>query len=150
MTEAARAREIAEAVGVGMFERDRTAKKLGIGLVSIAPGEAVMTMTVADDMVNGHDICHGGLTFTLADTCFAYACNSRNRISLAQTASISFIRAARKGDMLTATGRAAHQGGRSGIYDISVTDQEGRLIALFRGNSRTIEGEVVEGLGREP
>lgn len=138
--------EIAHKVGAGMYERDYAAQKLGIRLEAIGPGWAVMTMEVAGDMVNGHDIGHGGFIFALADTCFAYACNSYNRVTVAQHCDISFLKAARRGDVLTATGREAHRAGRNGVYDISVTDQDGEMVALFRGNSRTIEGEVVKDL----
>ena len=124
-------------------------RRLGITLDSIGPGEAVVRMTVAEDMVNGHDIAHGGFTFTLADTCFAYACNSYNRNTVAQHCAITFVKAAREGDVLTATGREVLRSGRSGAYDIVVTDQDGAVVALFRGNSRTIDGEVVPRLGKE-
>lgn len=138
--------EIADAVGAGMYARDYASQTLGIALESIGPGRATMIMTVRGDMVNGHDICHGGLIFTLADSCFAYACNSYNRNAVARHCTITFEKSARRGDMLTATGREVYMGGRNGTYDITVTDQDGAVVALFRGNSRTIEGEVVPGL----
>lgn len=134
---------IAEAVGRGMYARDRAARALGITLTDIAPGTARMTMTVGPDMVNGHDICHGGMIFTLADTAFAYACNSYNHVTVAQTAQISFVSAARAGDLLTADAREISRSGRTGIYDIRVSDQQNRLVALFRGNSYRLSGEVV-------
>ncbi len=138
--------EIAEQVGAGMYARDVAAQKMGISLEAIGPGTAVVRMTVRDDMVNGHDIGHGGFTFTLADTCFAYACNSYNQNAVARQCEIRFTKAARRGDVLTATGREVYHRGRSGVYDITVTDQTGDVVALVRGHSRTIEGEVVPDL----
>ncbi|MCW5730450.1 MAG: hydroxyphenylacetyl-CoA thioesterase PaaI [Alphaproteobacteria bacterium] len=137
---------VAEAVGQGMYARDRAARALGITLDEIAPGLARMRMAVGPDMVNGHDICHGGMIFTLADTAFAYACNSYNHVTVAQTAQISFVSAARAGDLLTAEAREVSRSGRTGIYDIRVSDQRDRLVALFRGNSYRLSGEVVPGL----
>lgn len=137
---------IADAVGAGMYARDYACQALGIALQSIGPGRATMTMSVRGDMVNGHDICHGGMIFTLADSCFAYACNSYNQNAVARHCTITFEKPARLGDVLTAIGREVHMGGRNGTYDIAVTDQDGAVVALFRGNSRTIEGEVVPGL----
>ncbi|MDJ0947985.1 MAG: hydroxyphenylacetyl-CoA thioesterase PaaI [Alphaproteobacteria bacterium] len=138
--------EIADQVGAGMYARDFAAQKMGIRLEAIGPGTAVVTMPVSDDMVNGHDIGHGGFTFTLADTCFAYACNSYNKNAVARHCEISFIKPTRRGDVLTATGREVHKAGRSGTYDITVTDQTGEVVALFRGHSRIVEGEVVPDL----
>jgi acyl-CoA thioesterase len=134
---------LAEAVGRGMYDRDFAAQALGISLLDIRPGYARMSMLVRPDMVNGHDLCHGGLIFTLADTAFAYSCNSHNRNAVAQHCTISFLQPAYKGDLLTAEGVEQSLAGRSGVYDIKVTDQNGKLVALFRGNSRTIKGEVV-------
>jgi acyl-CoA thioesterase len=100
-------------------------------------------MTVTADMVNGLDLCHGGFIFTLADSTFAFACNSYNQRAVAQIATITFIAPARRGDRLTAVAREVASFGRSGIYDIRVTDQHGRLIAEFRGHSRTVKGTHV-------
>lgn len=138
-----RAQRIAEAVGRGMYARDHTAKALGIALEEIAPGRARMRMTVRPDMVNGHDICHGGMTFTLADTAFAYACNSYNRAAVAASCHIVFTAPARRGDVLTAVAEEKALEGRSGVYDIAVTDQNGRGVALFRGHSRRLASKVV-------
>lgn len=138
--------DIAQQVGAGMYERDNAAQKLGIRLIAIGPGTAVMTMRVSEDMVNGHDICHGGFTFALADTCFAYACNSYNKVTVARQCEISFLKAARAGDLLTATGREVHRTSRNGIYDITVTDETGEVVALMRGHSRTLDGEVITGV----
>lgn len=141
---------IAEAVGRGMYERDHAAQSLGIVLDQIAPGRARMSMTVRPDMVNGHAICHGGMIFTLADTTFAYACNSHNDVTVAQTAQITFIAAARSGDRLTAEGVEQSRTGRTGVYDVRVSDQTGRTVALFRGNSYRLKGEVVPQQATQP
>jgi acyl-CoA thioesterase len=137
---------LAEAVGRGMYARDDAARALGIALLEIRPGHARMSMPVRPDMVNGHDICHGGLIFTLADTAFAYSCNAYNRTTVAQHCTITFLAPARRGDLLTAEAEERARSGRNGVYDIRVTNQKGETVALFRGNSRTIEGEVVPGL----
>jgi acyl-CoA thioesterase len=141
--DAGRAQRIADSVGRGMYARDATAKALGIMLDEIAPGRARMRMTVRPDMVNGHDLCHGGMTFTLADTAFAYACNSYNRTAVAASCNIVFTAPAKRGDVLTAVAEEKALEGRSGVYDIAVTDQSGRGIALFRGHSRRLESKVV-------
>jgi acyl-CoA thioesterase len=141
------AQKIADAVGQQMFARDHAAQMLGIKLVEIKPGFARMSMTVRPDMVNGHDICHGGLIFTLADTSFAYACNAGNRATVAQNCAITFLAAARQGDVLTAAAAERHRTRRTGLTDIEVTDQTGKLIAIFRGHSQQLDGEVVPGLG---
>ena len=143
MTETNGAQAIAEAVGRGMYERDHCAIAHGIELVEIAPGYARMTMTVRKDMVNGHDICHGGMTFTLADTAFAYACNAGNEVTVAAACNIVFPAPARLGDVLTAECREVHKRGRAGVYDTTVTNQEGAVIGIFRGQSMRIQGEVV-------
>ncbi|AWK85193.1 hydroxyphenylacetyl-CoA thioesterase PaaI [Azospirillum thermophilum] len=138
------AQRLAEAVGKGMYERDHCSQAHGIELLEIAPGYARMTMTVRKDMVNGHDICHGGMTFTLADTAFAYACNAGNEVTVASGCSIIFPAPARLGDVLTAEARRTHQRGRSGVYDVTVTTQDGTVTGLFRGQSTRIQGSVVD------
>jgi acyl-CoA thioesterase len=125
----------AEAVGRELYARDAASQALGITLEEIRPGYARMKMTVRDDMVNGHDLAHGGLIFTLADSTFAFACNSHNHVTVAQGATIEFVAPGRRGDVLTAEGREQHAAGRTGVYDIKVTSQDGRTIALFRGKS---------------
>jgi len=144
MADPARAQRIADAVGRAMYARDHAARMLAITLVEIAPGRARMTMTVRPDMVNGHDICHGGLTFTLADTAFAYACNAYNHPAVAASCNIVFTAPAKRGDTLTAVAEEKSASGRSGVYDIAVSDQNGRTVALFRGHSRRLDGKVVE------
>jgi acyl-CoA thioesterase len=134
---------IAEAVGSGMYERDRAAQALGITLEAIGPGFARCRMTVREDMVQGHATCHGGLTFTLADSAFAYACNAYNRATVAQGAEIAFLAPARVGDVLSATARERSRSGRTGVYDVEVSNGDGRLVALFRGTSYETRGDVV-------
>lgn len=145
-TEKDAAQRLAEEVGRGMYARDVAARSLGIALLEIRPGYARVSMPVRPDMVNGHDICHGGLIFTLADTAFAYSCNAYNRTAVAQHCMITFLAPARRGDVLAAEAVEQARSGRNGVYDIKVTNQEGEVVAVFRGNSRVIEGEVVPGL----
>jgi acyl-CoA thioesterase len=135
---------LAEACAAAMWVRDQASAGLGMALEAIAPGEAVLTLTVRGDMVNGHDICHGGFIFTLADSAFAYACNSYNVSTVAASCDITFLKTARRGDSLRAAAREVYREGRNGIYDIVVTDQAGAVVAHFRGKSRTIGGPVIE------
>ena len=128
---------LAEAVTAAMWSRDRTAQALGMRIESVGPGRATVRMTVRGDMVNGHHICHGGLIFTLADTAFAYACNEGDQPTVASGADITFTKASHAGDTLTATAVRRWQSGRNGLYDITVTDQHGELVAEFRGRSFT-------------
>ncbi|MGH6906120.1 MAG: hydroxyphenylacetyl-CoA thioesterase PaaI [Geminicoccaceae bacterium] len=137
------AQSVAEAVRTGMYERDRAAQALGIVVEAIGPGTARCRMTVRDDMAQGHGTCHGGLTFTLADTAFAYACNAYNRATVALAAEIAFLAPARAGQVLCATARERSRAGRTGIYDVEVTNGEGTLVALFRGTAYETRGEVV-------
>jgi acyl-CoA thioesterase len=138
------AQALAEASAAAMWARDRASGGLGMAIERIAPGEAVLTMTVRDDMVNGHDICHGGFIFTLADSAFAFACNSYNVSTVAASCDIAFLKAVRLGDTLSAAAYEIYRQGRNGIYDIVVTDQTGTAVAHFRGKSRTIGGPVIE------
>ena len=131
------------AVAAAMWQSDRACQALGMELVSVDLGSAQMVMTVNGDMVNGHGICHGGFLFTLADSAFAYACNSRNLVTVASGARIDFLRPAHLDDQLMATALVVHQGKRSGIYDVTVTNEAGDCIAQFRGNSTTIGDEIV-------
>lgn len=129
-----------------MWTRDNATHALGMTLVSVAPGQAVMRMTVRSDMVNGHHICHGGLIFTLADSAFAYACNSYNLNTVASACSIDFLAPAREGDVLEATAVERSTSGRTGVYDIEVKVLGANTVALFRGKSYRIKGEVIAGL----
>ncbi len=131
---------LAEACARVMWDDDNATRHLDMELVSIAPGEAVIAMDITDAMTNGHGICHGGYMFTLADSAFAFACNSHNQRSVAQHCSVSFIAPAFRGDRLTASAQEVSRRGRSGIYDVRITNQEGEIVAEFRGHSRTIKG----------
>lgn len=135
---------LAELAGRHMYERDTASQALGAKLDSVAPGKAVMTMTVRRDMLNGHRTCHGGFIFALADSTFAFACNSRNLVTVASGCTIDFLAPAFEGDLLTATAVEFSLAGRTGIYDVYVSNQEGRQIAVFRGRSYRIKGNVVE------
>jgi acyl-CoA thioesterase len=141
--------EVARAVGEAMFARDRASQSLGMALSAVGPGTATMTMPVRADMCNGHGTCHGGLIFTLADSTFAFACNSWNINAVAQGCTIDFLAAAREGDELTATGHMRQQGRRTGVYDITVTNQNDKTIAVFRGRSYRLEGDVLSGLAAQ-
>lgn len=132
--------QLAEASAAAMWASDGASRGLGMTLDAVGPGTATLSMPVRDDMVNGLDLCHGGFIFTLADSTFAFACNSYNQRAVAQIATITFVAPARRGDRLTATAREVASFGRSGLYDIRVTSQTGALIAEFRGHSRTIKG----------
>jgi acyl-CoA thioesterase len=132
--------QIADHVREGMFANDRASKALGMQVLEVTPGRAVLTMTVREDMVNGHDICHGGLIATLADSAFAFACNSYNELTVASGFSIDLIAPARLGDMLTATCVEISKSGRTGVYDTEVRNQRGERIAVFRGRSYTAKG----------
>jgi acyl-CoA thioesterase len=118
-----------------MLARDRSSAALGIAIEIVAPGEAVATMRVRDDMMNGFDVIHGGLTFALADTAFAFACNSHGQQMVAASAQIEFLRPAVAGDTLSASAREDHRGRRSGYYTVDVRNQRDELVALFRGRS---------------
>jgi acyl-CoA thioesterase len=138
----AAAQALAERVAEGMYARDRASQGMGIRIVRVAPGEAELTMTVRGDMVNGHAICHGGFVFTLADSAFAYACNSHNANTVAAGCAIEFLASTRLGDVLTARARERVLVGRSGICDVDVTNQDGETVAVFRGKSARIRGHV--------
>ncbi len=133
--------QIADHVRHGMYARDRAAQMLAITIVDVRPGAATLSMTVRDDMLNGHDICHGGLITTLADTCFAYACNSYDELTVASGFSVDLMAPGRLGDVLTADGVEVAKGGRTGLYDITVTNQHDERIAVFRGRSYTMKGK---------
>lgn len=136
--------ELAARVGEAMFAVDRATKELlGIELVCCEPGRAVMRMKVRESMLNGHDICHGGLIFTLADSTFAYACNSRNLNTVAAGCSIEFLKSGKAGDVLTCEGVERLLQGRHGVYDMTVTNQDGEVVAMFRGKSTQIKGHVI-------
>jgi len=138
------AQALAERVAAGMYERDRASQAMGMQIGAIGPGYAELTMTVRADMLNGHAICHGGFIFTLADSAFAFACNSYNLTTVASGCAIDFVAPAREGDVLAAMARERSVSGRTGVYDIEVTNQRGETIAYFRGKSYRIKGHVIE------
>ncbi|MGC5052331.1 hydroxyphenylacetyl-CoA thioesterase PaaI [Micromonospora sp. DT48] len=121
-----------------MFDADVASNRLGIELVSAAEGSAVARMRITDSMVNGHHIAHGGFVFLLADTAFALACNSHGPATVAAAADITFVRPARPGDTLVARASERTRYGRSGIYDVTVSREDGEVVAEFRGQSRTL------------
>lgn len=138
--------QIAQAVAEQLYARDPASRALGIEILEVLPGEARLALTVTGDMVNGHGICHGGFIFTLADTAFAYACNSHNENAVAQHCQISYLAPARQGERLTAEAREIHRHGRNGTTDVVVSNAAGEQIALFRGNSRLIGGQCMADL----
>ena len=123
-----------------MWENDAASKGLGIVLESVEPGRATLSLKVESKHLNGHGICHGGFIFTLADSAFAFACNSYNRCAVGQSTTASFLQPGRVGSTLVANAEEISVHGRSGIYDVTVVDDEGNTIAVFRGQSRTIQG----------
>lgn len=131
--------ELARACADAMWADDAASKNLGMTIEDVAPGRARLTMTVRDDMTNGHAIAHGGFIFSLADSAFAFACNTYNVRTVAQSCDITFVAPAHEGDLLTAEAVERHRYGRNGIYDICVTCGD-QVIAEFRGQSRTIGG----------
>jgi len=137
---------LAKRVAGVMFARDRASQALGMTIGSVRAGHAELKMTVRADMLNGHSTCHGGLIFTLADSAFAFACNSYNLTTVASGCSIEFLAPAREGDMLTAVAQERSAIGRTGVYDIDVRNQDGVLIAVFRGKSHRIKGSVIDDL----
>lgn len=136
MTPEERARRSADA----MWSDDRASQAMGMALTSVGPGRATATMTLREDMANGHGIAHGGYIFALADTAFAFACNSYNTRVVAQMNTITYLAPGHVGEVLTATCTEAHRAGRSGVYDVTVTGADGRKVALFRGQSRQVSG----------
>lgn len=138
------AQTLAERVGAAMLERDDSARFLGVSLDAIGPGHARMSMMVTRPMLNALGLCHGGFTYKLADDAFAYACNSHNRNAVGLNCTISYLAPAREGDRLTAICDERHRKGRSGTYDVTVTNQDGEVIALFRGLCRVVDGTIVE------
>jgi acyl-CoA thioesterase len=137
------AQSLAERVAAEMFARDRASQAMGMRISKVGPGRAELTMTVRADMLNGHATCHGGFIFTLADSAFAFACNSANLTTVASGCSIDFITPAREDDVLTAIGQERTLSGRTGVYDIEVRNQRGETVAMFRGKSYRIKGHVI-------
>ena len=141
MAEATTPQQTAERVRDGMLAKDRTTRALGMRIIAVSPGGATLAMPVREDMLNGHDICHGGLIATLADSAFAFACNSYDELTVASSFSIDLIAPGRLGDVLTARCSEVSKAGRTGVYDTSVENQRGERVAVFRGRSYTIKGK---------
>ncbi|MEL6521628.1 MAG: hydroxyphenylacetyl-CoA thioesterase PaaI [Pseudomonadota bacterium] len=137
-------KERAEKSAAAMWHEDRASGWLGMSLDLVDEGTAVLSLTVETHHTNGHGMCHGGIIFALADSAFAFACNSRNQATVAQHNSITYIAPAKAGDQLIATATEVSLSGRSGIYDVRVTNQDGTVIAEFRGGSRTVRGTLFE------
>lgn len=135
--------EIAEACAAAMWAEDQASQGLGMVIERVSPGEAVLSMTIRPDMTNGHGICHGGFIFTLADSAFAFACNTYNQRTVAQHCAVTFLQPSRRGDTLTAHAVERNRSGRSGIYDVTIRNGKGEVIAEFRGHSRTIAGTLL-------
>lgn len=138
-----KAHALAEACAKAMWLDDRASKGLGMSLQRIAPGEAVLSMTVRKDMTNGHGICHGGFIFTLADSTFAFACNTYDQRTVAQQCAVTFLAAVPEGETLTAHAVERNRAGRGGIYDVTVRDSNNKVVAEFRGHSRTISDRLL-------
>jgi acyl-CoA thioesterase len=138
------AQALAELAGKTMYQRDPASQALGMRLAEIRPGYARMTMPVRADMLNGHQTCHGGYIFMLADSAFAFACNSHNHNTVGAGCSIDYLAPGREGDLLTAEAVEQALAGKTGVYDIKVSNQEGRTIALFRGKSHRVAGLVAD------
>lgn len=143
---------VASEVGSAMYDRDRVAQRLGMALETVRPGYAAIAMTVSEDMINGHGICHGGYLFALADTACAYACNSYNVNTLSQAVNIVFMAPAQCSDRLVAEATESNHAGRTSTYDIKVFNGERKVIAVAQGQCRSLRGKLVDGLPslREP
>lgn len=137
------AQRLAEQSARALFANDHASSSLGIGIEDVRPGFARLRMKVRADMLNGHGTCHGGIVFALADSAFAVACNTHNTVTVAAAAAIDFLAPAQERDELTAEARELWRSRRSGIYEISVSNQRGETIALFRGRSHCIGGQIV-------
>lgn len=134
---------LARRVAQTMFDRDAASRGLGMRVEDVGPGHARLSMVVRPDMLNGHGTCHGGFIFTLADSAFAFACNSRNEATVAAGCSIEYLRPVREGETLMAIAQELALAGRSGVYDITLVDSTGQPVALFRGKSARIKGELL-------
>ena len=135
--------ELARACADSMWATDSASQALGMEIVEVAAGRAVLSMRIREDMTNGQRICHGGYMFTLADSAFAFACNGYNQFTVAAHCSISFLSAVKEGELLTATAEERQKSTRSGIYDITVRREDGSAVAEFRGSSRTVKGQHI-------
>lgn len=139
------AQNLAEATAKAMYARDAATQALGMTIEKVRPGYARLSMVIRPDMLNGHASCHGGFIFSLADSAFAFACNSRNQATVSSGCSIEYAAPGLLNETLSAEAVEQSLTGRTGIYDVTVTNQAGKLIALFRGKSYRIRGEVIAG-----
>jgi acyl-CoA thioesterase len=137
--------QLARRAAEAMFARDRASQSLGMAIEEVREGYARLRMTVRPDMLNGHGACHGGFIFALADSAFAFSCNSRNRATVAAGADIEYLASVREGEVLVAEGQERSLGGRLGVYDITVRRADGTAVALFRGRSYGLKAAVIEG-----
>ena len=133
---------VAEASARAMYGEDRASQALGMRVLEVRPGYARLAMKVREDMVNGHQLCHGGLIFTLADSAFAFACNTYDLVTVASAATVEFLLSAHLGDELTAIAEERSRSKRTGIYDVAVSNQRGECVALFRGRSHQLGGSM--------
>ena len=136
--------QLARACADAMWADDKASRGLGMEIVEVGPGRAVIAMTVREEMVNGHGICHGGFVFTLADSAFAFACNSGNQNTVGAACTVDYLRPAFSGDVLTAEAEQRSRSGRTGVYDVTVRNQNDETIVIFRGRSHQVRGEVLE------
>ena len=136
--------DIARRCAESMYAADRASQRLGIEISDVGPGRATASMTVGDDMVNGHGMCHGGYVFTLADTAFAFACNTYDERTVAAGADVSFLEPVAAGEQLTARAAERSRRGRSGLYDVTVTRDDGVVVAEFRGRSRSLGTRMLD------
>jgi acyl-CoA thioesterase len=134
---------VAEASARTMYGQDHASQALGMRILEVRPGYARLSMTVREDMVNGHKLCHGGLIFTLADSAFAFACNTYDSVTIASAANVEFLLPGRLGDELTATAEERSRSKRTGVYDVVVRNQHGESVALFRGRSHELGGSII-------
>jgi len=133
--------EVAETVRDGMLRKDHATRALGMEVLAIGPGSATLSMAVRQDMLNGHDMCHGGFIATLADSTFAFACNSYNELTVASGFGVDFLAPSHLGDVLTARCKEVSRAGRTGVYDVEVGNQRGEAVAVFRGRSYSFKGK---------
>lgn len=138
------ANRVAKRSAEAMWAADEASRNLGVKLEEVAPGRACLSMPVQEHMTNGHGICHGGYMFMLADSAFAFACNSYNEITVAADCQITFWRPVKVGETLTALAQEIYRSGRNGVYDVRVSNEDGDTVALFRGRSRTIGGKLYD------
>jgi acyl-CoA thioesterase len=139
------AQALAEACRDAMWAGDRASRGLGMQVLAVAPGRATLRMPVRDDMLNGHDICHGGFITTLADSAFAFACNTYDVVTVAAGFDVNLVAAARRGDVLTAQAEERSRSSRTGVYDVMVRNQHDELVAVFRGRSHALKGRSILG-----